>query len=143
MLRWILLISFLPILGLASGCGGDHGLAPVSGRVTLDGTPLADAAVLFQAEGGGVPATGVTDKEGNFEMSTGELKGVAIGKNSVSVVKEISLQPKGKVEESEIVPTKLLTPPKYASPQTSGLSVDVKPGMESVMLELVSGKKKS
>ncbi len=143
MLRWMLLISSLSSVGLVSGCGGDHGLAPVSGRVTLDGTPLADAAVLFQAEGGGVPATGVTDKEGNFAMSTGDLTGAAIGNNSISVVKEISLQPKGKVEESEIVPTKMLTPPKYASPQTSGLTVDVKPGMEPVILELVSGKKKS
>ncbi len=127
---------------LLVGCGDNSGLAPVTGRATLDGEPLVEAAVLFQPDGGGVPATGVTDKDGKFELTTGELKGAAVGKNGVSVIKEISVQPKRKIEESEIVPMKMLTPPKYASPQTSGLTVEVKTGMEPVQLELVSGKKK-
>ncbi len=36
------------LLPLATGCGARPDLAPVSGTVTLDGQPLADAHVSFQ-----------------------------------------------------------------------------------------------
>ncbi len=36
---------------------------------------------------------------------------------------------------------KSLTPPKYASPQTSGLTVEVKPGMEPVELNSFPSRK--
>lgn len=128
-------------LVLLSGCGSGNGLAPVKGRVTLDGKPVEGAAVLFQAESGGVPATGVTGASGEFELSTsGVGVGATIGKNGVSVAKTVSAQPNRKVEDSEIVPMKSETPVRYASPTTSGINVDVKPGMELVELTLTSGK---
>jgi len=64
--------SYLPIAitaVLLAGCGSD-GLVPVKGRVLLDGQPLDGAAVLFEPEGGGVPATGVTDASGGFTLAT-------------------------------------------------------------------------
>jgi len=121
-----------------AGCGKDNGLAPVTGRVLLDGKPLEGAAVMFQPTGGGVPATGVTGAGGEFEMMTGQTKGAALGNNNISVVKQENVSTTRKVEESEIVPMKMLTPPKYASPQTSGLSVEVKRGMEPVELKLMA-----
>lgn len=123
-------------LALMIGCGSESGLAPVKGRVLMNGQPLAGAAVMFHPEGGGMPATGVTDSNGDFEMETSQVKGAAIGKNNVSVSKQVNAESNRKTEESEIVAMKSLTPPKYASPQTSGLSVDVKPGMERVELKL-------
>ena len=48
--------------------------------------------------------------------------------NKISVAKQVAAASNRKAEESEIVPMKSLTPPKYASPQTSGLSVEVKKG---------------
>ena len=120
-----------------AGCGEDNGLAPVRGRVLLDNQPVEGAAVMFQPDKG-VPATATTDAKGEFEMSTSQGKGAAIGMNKVSVAKQVAAATNRKTEESEIVPMKSLTPPKYASPQTSGLSVEVKKGMEPVELKLNS-----
>jgi hypothetical protein len=125
-------------MAILVGCGQDNGLAPVKGRVLLDEQPLDGAAVMFQPVGGGVPATATTDSKGEFEMMTAQAKGAALGENKVSVAKQVIAAPNRKVEESEIVPMKSLTPPKYASPQTSGISVDVKRGMEPVELKLIS-----
>ncbi len=123
-----------------SGCGG-NGLVPVSGKVLLDGKPIENAAVMFQSEDGGVPATGITGPNGEFTLTTSGLgKGASVGKNGVTVVKSVVAQPNRKVEEGEIVPMKVETPVKYASVQTSGITIDVKNGMEPVELQLKSGK---
>lgn len=129
------------LLGLASsGCGGSGPrLAPVEGLVTLDGTPLEGAVVLFHPEAGGKPATGLSDEAGKFVLRTlEEGDGAQVGLNSVSVTKESKRESKGKVEEGEITDIALETPAKYASPKLSGLSVDVQPGMPPVTLELTS-----
>ena len=123
-----------------SGCGG-NGLAPVNGRVLLDGKPIENAAVMFQSEDGGVPATGITGPNGEFTLTTTGLgNGASLGMNGVTIVKSVNAQPNRKVEEGEIVPMKYETPTKYASIQTSGLTVEVKNGMEPVELQLKSGK---
>jgi hypothetical protein len=127
--------------GLLSGCGADRGLAPVQGRVVLDGKPVEGAAVMFEPESGGIPATGITDAKGEFSLTTtGRGTGATIGKNGVSVSKQVIAEPNRKVEESEIVAMKSETPVKYASPRTSGLSFEVKRGMAPVELQLTSGK---
>ncbi len=120
-----------------AGCGEGNGLVPVKGRVLLDDQPVEGAAVLFQPDQG-VPATATTDAKGEFEMSTSQGKGATVGMNKISVAKQVAIASNRKTEESEIVPMKSLTPPKYASPQTSGLSVEVKRGMEPVELKLSS-----
>ena len=123
-----------------TGCGG-NGLVPVSGKVLLDGKPIENAAVMFQSEDGGVPATGITGPNGEFTLTTSGLgKGASVGKKGVTVVKSVVAQPNRKVEEGEIVPMKVETPVKYASVQTSGITIDVKKGMEPVELQLKSGK---
>ena len=60
------------------GCGSESGLAPVKGRVLMNGQPLAGAAVMFHPAGGGTPATGVTDSNGDFEMETSQVKGASL-----------------------------------------------------------------
>lgn len=133
---WLLLC-----LVVLAGCGGDGGFAPVTGRVLLNGKPVEGAAVLFEPEAGGVPATGVTNANGEFSLSTtGHGVGAAIGKHGVSVSKQVVAQPNRKVEEGEIVPMKYETPEKYASTRTSGFSIDVKRGMKPVELQLSSIK---
>ena len=51
------------------GCGSPS-TSPVEGVVTLDGKPLAGATVQFVPQGKGKDATGETDKNGQFAMST-------------------------------------------------------------------------
>ncbi len=136
-----ILTWLLCCVALLSGCGANGGFAPVKGRVLLDGKPVDGAAVLFEPESGGVPATGVTNSNGEFSLSTtGHGAGAAIGKHGVSVSKQVIAQPNRKVEESEIVAMKSETPEKYASPRTSGINIEVKSGMAAVELQLTSGK---
>ncbi len=125
-------------LTFVSGCGSGNGLIPVRGRVLLDDQPIEGAAVMFQPVSGGLPATATTGANGEFELETSQAKGATAGENKVSVAKQVAITSNRKTEESEIVPMKSLTPPKYASPQTSGLSVDVQKGMKPVELKLIS-----
>jgi len=51
----------------ALGCS-NRDLGQVSGTVTLDGEPLADAMVIFTPMTGGRPAAGRTDAQGRYEL---------------------------------------------------------------------------
>ena len=59
---------WLTALALA-GCTGTR-TSPVEGVVLLDGKPVADASIQFVPQGTGRDATGQTDKNGAFKMST-------------------------------------------------------------------------
>jgi hypothetical protein len=62
-------ISLILVAICIAGCGTSR-TSPVTGLVLLDGKPLADASVQFVAQGKGRDATGQTDKNGEFAMST-------------------------------------------------------------------------
>lgn len=130
----------------AAGCGpGRPKTLPVTGVVTLDGKPLEEASVLFAPEGGGRPATGLTDKEGRFRLGTfvpGD--GALPGKHLVSVVKK---KTSGVLTDADglsggVAPGGIVehwfTPKRYADPKTSGLTAEVQPGMDPLRLELSS-----
>jgi hypothetical protein len=76
----------------AAGCQGE--VVPVSGRVTLDGKPLANAVVTFQPIGSGPSAettttgsVGRTDSEGRFvlRLVSPEQSGAAVGGHVVTI----------------------------------------------------------
>src|SRR5438552_2640503 len=77
------------------GCGGSkpYNTASVSGRVTLDGQPLAGARLTFQPERGpnagllsGPEAHGETDADGNYSLKTVfDDRGATIGRNRVTI----------------------------------------------------------
>lgn len=70
------------------GCGREHVLQPVDGIVTLDGKPVADAAVLFlPILSDGPPAHATTDSEGRFRLTTSNRSGASAGKYRVAVSK--------------------------------------------------------
>jgi hypothetical protein len=71
MKRWLLTMT-LVVAWAAIGCSdkvdySELQLVPVSGKVTLDGMPLAQAMVHFQG-GDGLGATGITDSGGNYSL---------------------------------------------------------------------------
>jgi len=77
---------------VATGCsGGGPAVAPVTGTVTLDGQPLANASVTFQpiAEGSvdaGPASTATTDAQGAFVLKTAEgEEGAVVGKHRIMV----------------------------------------------------------
>ena len=82
------------LLSLAlAGCSGPtHQFAPVSGKVTWKGQPLAGADVYFAPTGGldaGPSSTGKTDKDGRFKLRVDILDrdGAVVGNHVVRVSK--------------------------------------------------------
>jgi hypothetical protein len=66
---WVLALAGVCTPLLAAGCGART--VPVKGVVTFDGKPLAHAFVLFiHQEAGGRDASGTTDAQGAFRLST-------------------------------------------------------------------------
>ena len=81
-----LAFSMAGVLLTGCGSGGGPPLGKVSGTITLDGEPLADAAVTFEPIGRGRPSSGYTDEEGNYtlEYNEGQL-GAPLGEYVVKI----------------------------------------------------------
>ena len=122
------------VLGLLiiSGCGGKGGGITVSGTVTLQGKPVEGVAVMLSPETGR-PITGSTDASGKFTLQA------PAGSYKVAISKTKTRVPPGVDPEAnpDAVTIEYLTPQKYASPMTSGLTLEVKPGMETVTWDLM------
>lgn len=123
------------LLALA-GCGGD-GLHYCRGQVTLDGQPLAGAALVFMPVAGGRPAQAVTDAEGRFEAWTFEPgDGALLGEHHVTVsrVTIVGVQATEHGLEGPSqgpVRTESSLPSRYGNAAISGLSAQVKPGEDN------------
>ena len=110
---------------LAAGCGSDRPeTVPAGGTVTYNGKPVAEARVMFMAEGGR-PASGVTDAEGCFELMTfAPGDGALPGEHVVTVSKRETVVNSNRPDDP-YAPTRDLLPPRYAKPSESGLSAKV------------------
>lgn len=82
----LLYCSSCVLLGLL-GCSGTRSdLAPVTGIVTLDGEPLAQATLVFQPEAAGPASFGLTDESGRYTMMYDEgVKGAVVGRHAVKI----------------------------------------------------------
>jgi hypothetical protein len=159
----------LLVVGLAtcavaiSGCPGGEGVLDteyVKGVVTLDGTPVPEATVMFVpvTEGQGTSATGRTDANGVYTLTavdTGEATaeteaGTLPGEYYVGVIKSVSEAPMSE-EEAEakgvkyVAPTPgqepkvtHVVPQRYNDPKKSGLKVTVKAGDNDIPIKLTS-----
>ena len=135
-------LALLPLVWLAIGCGPPAlKLVPVSGVVTLDGKPVAEATVMFSPEAGGVPAVGLTDAAGRFQLTTNGKEGALVGTHQVMVTK---MEMTGVEADADGLSTPLSSnvqqiwhvPKKYSSTKTSGLTEEVKAEMPEVELKL-------
>ena len=79
-------LAVLPVLvATVMGCGQSP-TVPVSGTVTLNGQPAADAEVIFTPSQGRV-ASGATNAEGRFALSTNKSgDGAVPGDHKVTIV---------------------------------------------------------
>lgn len=121
-----------------TGCGRGSNTAPVSGLVTLDGKPIAGAAVLFMPVEGGVPGRAATKDDGTFSLTTfKDDDGALVGRHRVAVskVETTGAAPgpdgaSGKLDGRQIRTT-WLTPERYGTPTTSGLEATVERGSKN------------
>jgi hypothetical protein len=132
-------LSFVYIAALCLvalvGCGGTKpgpATVEVTGTVTLSGTPVEGASILFSPDIGSddkrLASQATTDSQGRFKLSThvggGKFKsGIVPGKYVVTVSK-LDTTPTKNIYS----PPKNLLPPKYADAKTSQLKADVVAG---------------
>jgi len=139
------LVALTVIAAAVAGCGYRRpARVPVEGVVTLDGRPLAGAAVMLVPEAGGRAGMGGTDKEGRFTISTyGAGDGAVFGPHRVVVTKFVPKK-QGRAaadDASEAVESVNSLPVVYAAPQTTPLRVDVQWGLPPLELALESTEK--
>ncbi len=124
-------IACISVCWAGWGCGSGDGpkVGKVSGKVTLDGKPLAGALVTFMPEKGR-SSSGRTNDAGQYELSyTFEQMGAAVGKHSVRITTATTDN-----AESPVAQEKL--PAKYH--RDTELKAEVKPGSNKVDFELSS-----
>lgn len=131
------LFALLLLCGL-TGCTGTGGeplpdLGEVSGTITLDGSPLNKANVIFDPEsvddkGRSRASTAITSADGKFVLEyNSDVSGAAVGKHKVTISK-MSDNP----EEAGLQ----LVPAKYND--KSELTADVTAGENTVNFDLKS-----
>jgi hypothetical protein len=122
------------------GCGrGNPAVAPVRGKVLLDGQPLRTGMVNTLPKAGR-GSHGEIQSDGSFQLHTfGRNDGAMIGPHKVSVAVFDTKGPRS----PENPYGKLLVPQRYTNPETSELTIDVDSGgLDSVVLELTSKEQK-
>ena len=123
-----------------AGCGGATDapdLAKAEGVVLYKDAPLAGAMVTFVVEGSPL-ATGETNGEGKFVISTGGRPGAPVGSAKVGIVKNKAaakdtsqLSPEDMIKMAEAGGTGSADestseiPVKYNDPQSSGLVANI------------------
>ncbi|RMF39873.1 MAG: hypothetical protein D6753_12765 [Planctomycetota bacterium] len=153
------------LLGLLAvtlaGCGGSSlPTVPVTGKVLVDGQPMEGVSVVFNpVDASGRAASGVTDAEGKFTLTTevngdGALPGsykVAISKYLVAddnLPEEVNPDDEasmdaiyGSLDTSKEQANKPLIDPMYSDPNGSGLTAEVKKDGENYFEFEVKGAK--
>jgi len=101
-----------------AGCAKSDTIA-VTGAVSLNGQPAADADVMFTPTGPGRMASGHTDANGRFQLDGG----VPAGKYAVTLVEYYPPDKPPPMPKSGFLPSRF--PPKYSDPTTSPLTATV------------------
>ena len=95
----LVLVAVLVGAALVLGCGKEQSLASVSGKVTVDGTPLSGGQVTFIPDVPGgkegaeaaskLPTSGISSgaigSDGTYKIYTGGKQGAPLGKYKVTV----------------------------------------------------------
>jgi hypothetical protein len=125
---------------LLGAVGCQQSQSTVSGIATLDGKPLAiqsdeRGTVVFQpASGQGSPATGLLDSTGRFKLAAGSSLSIAPGKYHVAI-SVVRMAPGIEGAEQGALQ---ITPAKYSSASTSGMSAEVLPSPNEFTFDMKS-----
>jgi hypothetical protein len=129
--RGVFFWSLLVCLGELVGCGGDGGevSGSISGTVTCDGGPLTVGSVLFVNRDYGIGVEGPLDASGNFHIPA-----IRTGEYQVAIQPPPLPSPEAMEKGEKAAPSPVA--PKYRSPETSGLTAQVKEGDNTIDFRL-------
>jgi hypothetical protein len=137
----LLFVTIFTALALITGCGnGAIATLKVTGTVTIDGEPLANANINFtpKTEGQGNPGYAITDEKGFYKLQT--LLGAAeAGTTPGDYDVYITCVERGEAWSASpgdpssappggMRPSRSLIPERYGNTATSGLSAKVEKG---------------
>jgi hypothetical protein len=144
---FLVAVSTIHLLGCGSGDEWTANRPKVyraRGVVKMDGKPLDDATVVYHSQSHDLSAQGVTDKDGNFTLTTfNEKDGAVEGKHKVVITKRTYEKKKTKYDsptESSValIPIDLL-PSKYSLSTTTDVEVEVSAkGTNNAIIEITS-----
>lgn len=145
--RFTRLLAWIGLVAVIGGCGSGPKLNPVAGTVKYKGNTVAGATVAFRPQDAAnkTIATGTTDAQGRFELTTYQAgKGAMAGKYKATVTRfttpgsgggggagdmKAAFGQKTPVERNEL-------PPKYADEARTPLEPTVVPGKNDIPLDL-------
>jgi len=147
LIRLFICLALAAVLG---GCGsGAKQLNPVTGTVKYKGNTVAGATVAFRPQDAAnkTIATGTTDAQGRFELTTYQAgKGAAAGKYKATVTRFSmpdsgggggATDMKAAFGQSKKIPVERNElPPKYADEARTPLEPTVVPGKNDIPLDL-------
>jgi hypothetical protein len=138
-------LGFLAVsIAVLTGCSSDADKrpkrVPVTGTITYNGKPLANAAIAFVPFGAGAnAATGTTNASGNFILTTFKTDDGAIPGTygiSIAAVIDDNRNPDGTQiysdEDPRWKPPKSSIPVRYSNPKKSELTAEVVAGKPNV-----------
>jgi len=121
-------MRLLPVLFICmlavSGCGGGVDRPAVykaGGVIKFKGNPVADATVTFYPEKGR-PATGQTNAQGEFQLTTFNTNdGATAGTHKVAIVSKqaVAVESNSGPELEKLAKAEASVPGKYANPETT------------------------
>ena len=144
-----LLLAFALLAAPAAGCGHRRpNLTKSRALITLDGEPVAGAAVMLVPTAGGRPVSGVTNDAGRAVFSTyGSRDGVPAGDYKAVVSKRVLKESAAKKAAADSMPLFAesdydnLLPVRYASHASTDLIVTVEGGTREIAVALQSEPK--
>ncbi|WDI42907.1 hypothetical protein [Bremerella sp. P1] len=132
MISYRIVVACCCLLPLLIGCAESK--SELKGKVTYKGTPLNSGSILFQCEAGPVENAEIQG-DGTYMIS-----GLPKGKAKVSVQVSAPPQPgpDGVItsEPGTYEPNPVMIPQKYASVDSSGLTVDIQEAEQTFDIEL-------
>jgi hypothetical protein len=145
------LLALVAFAGCGDPAGEGKDTVPVTGKVTLDGTAVGGATIVFSPAGGGTDAaTAISNPDGTYSLQGQfgeEGEGAVPGTYKVTVTKIEGAAAEGEDvdedtaykdmeaaggPEKEPPPAKNLLPEKYADASTSGFEFEVKADDDNV-----------
>ncbi|HBE68517.1 MAG TPA: hypothetical protein DDW52_10255, partial [Planctomycetaceae bacterium] len=88
------------VCGAFVGCGSN--VAPVTGKVTLDGEPVEGAIVAFSPDGGtGTSGAAISGADGTYELVSSLGGGVPPGKYKIAITTQKPAEQPADAGESE------------------------------------------
>lgn len=116
---------------------GRNPTIPVHGTITLDGTPIEGATVMFFSEKLMITSYGKTDASGQYHLTTYEPgDGAPVGRYQVSVkkVKQTIVEPSDHPSLPPTTKTSQLLPEQYSDYESSQLRAVVAKGGTNAFL---------